>query len=86
MTGGRPARIAMLLDLRGRGRFALTPSGARWWAFLAQGGTAEEASLKVAQDFRADPDAVRSDMAALAQQLTEQGLLRSPRSKRRWPR
>jgi hypothetical protein len=80
-------RGAMLLDLRGRGRwFALTASGAYWWACLTEGATPGEASDEVAEHFGADPDAVRADMSALAERLTVRGLLCSPRPKRRWRR
>ena len=69
-------RGGMLLDVRGRGRwYVLTPSGALWWRHLAEGATADEAADAVAAHYGADPEQVRVDMRALAQQLCDRRLL-----------
>lgn len=91
----RPARTvratltdhgAMLLDLRGRGRwYALGPSGARWWHHLTHGATTDEAADRVAAHYGVDPERVRADMHALAVQLRARRLLR-PTGLRRWKR
>jgi hypothetical protein len=91
MADLRPARTvrvtitdrgAMLLDLRGRGRwYVLTPSGALWWRHLTDGATAREAADKVADLFGAAPEEVRADMTTLAAQLVARRLLQAPRLK-----
>ena len=79
-------RGAMLLDLRGRGRwYALTPSGALWWRHLADGATVREAADQVAELFGGAPEEVHADMTALAEQLVARRLLWAPRLKR-WRR
>jgi hypothetical protein len=76
----------MLLDLRGKGRwYALTLSGALWWSHLDQGATVDEAADRVAESFAADPQQVRADMRALAQQLVDCRMLCAP-TRRRWNR
>lgn len=77
---------AMLLDLRGRGRwYALTPSGARWWRHLADGATPEEAADRVADHYGAPPEQVRTDMQQLTRTLLAERLLRPCRERRgRW--
>ncbi|UQA91528.1 PqqD family protein [Streptomyces halobius] len=79
-------RGGMLLDLRGKGRwYALTFSGALWWRYLAAGATVDEAADHVSALFGADPNRVRTDMRALAQQLLDRRMLRDP-ARRRWHR
>ncbi|MEV0598498.1 PqqD family protein [Streptomyces sp. NPDC050315] len=79
-------RGAMLLDIRGRGRwYALTAPGALWWRHVAEGTTIDEAADAVATHYGADPDQVRADMRTLTQELYDRGLLRTP-GRRRWRR
>ncbi|MGI5352169.1 PqqD family protein [Streptomyces sp. CA-250714] len=76
---------AMLLDLRGRGRwYALTVSGARWWQHLADGATPEEAADRVADHYGAAPEQVRADMWQLTRTLLERRLLRPCGEQRGW--
>ncbi|KWX01744.1 hypothetical protein LI90_2776 [Carbonactinospora thermoautotrophica] len=79
---------AMLLDLRGRGRwYALPASGARWWRHLAAGATADQAAEAVAAHYRIDPTRVRADIQAMVADLLSRGLLEIVGRKRRrwWP-
>ena len=76
---------AMLLDLRGRGRwYALTPSGARWWRHLADGASTEEAADRVADHYGVPPAQVRADMRNFTRMLLERRLLRPCGTRRRW--
>lgn len=75
---------AILFDLRGRGHwYALNRAGAHWWQQIASGATSEDAVRAIAERFNAEADQVRTDMRALAAQLTRLRLLRPTR---KWPR
>ncbi|NGO70008.1 PqqD family protein [Streptomyces boncukensis] len=76
---------AVLLDVRGRGRwYALSSSGALWWSHLAAGDDAETAADRVAEHYGAPVEQVRADMRALARQLLARHLLREAGRGRRW--
>jgi hypothetical protein len=70
---------AMLLDIRGRGRwYTLPASGARWWTQICSGLTCDQAADLVASSYDADLERVRADMRVLAQQLMDRRLLNRP--------
>lgn len=79
-------RGGMLLDVRGRGRwYVLTPPGARWWHYLAEGASPDEAADRVAAYHGVPADTVRDDMRRLGRQLADRGLLKTNTSRRkRW--
>jgi hypothetical protein len=95
----RPARTvhatisdqgAMLLDIRGRGRwYALPSAGARWWTHICSGLTCDQAADRVAGYYGADPEQVRADMRGLARDLIDRRILVGPRrgpTSKRWVR
>ena len=65
----------VLLDARGDAYFGLNPTGAVVWAALAEGGSPEAAAAALVERFAVTPEAARTDVAALVDQLLARGLL-----------
>ncbi len=76
---------AMLLDLRGRGRwYALSPSGSLWWKHVAVGASTEQSADAVAAAYHVDPARVHADIRRLVDDLLRRRLVEPLTPRRGW--
>lgn len=65
----------VLLDARGGHYYGLDEVGSRIWALLQEGATEEELAARLAEEYDADINRLRSDVAAFVNQMRKQRLV-----------
>jgi hypothetical protein len=67
---------SVLLNLETEKYFGLDATGTRMWEVATQSASLEAAYLALAQEFDAEPEVLRSNLAELMVRLIENGLLK----------
>lgn len=67
---------AVLLNLHSGKYYGLDSTGTRIWNLLVEHGNIAEAYQALQEEYDVDPDQLQSDLLALVDQLTMNGLLR----------